>query len=408
MSGLVYRDPSRAVAWALSGFSHNLAWLIFASVVLASGYEKTGLGKRLALWLITRLGRHTLGLGYAVALADLLLSPITPSNTARSAGTIYPVIRNVPVIYGSRSGVTAQKMGAYLMYTAFASTCVTSSMFPTALAANLLAVGLIAQTIDESISWREWALGFLPVGITLLALMRLLLYVIYRPESRRTSEAPAWAAAELKRMGRMSVLELAMAGSMLTVITLWIGGSRYTDATTAAILGVVFLVARSIVSWDDVLGNKQAWSLLVWFSTLVTLASGLGQVKFVDWVAATIEPHFARLPWWLAIAFIVGTFYLTHYLFATASGHATALLPVFLAVAVALPRLTPKAWGLVLSYTLGLMGILTPYATGPSPIYYTCGYIRKRDFWVYGSVLGGLFLSIYLLVGIPWLLWRQP
>src|SRR3989442_1093256 len=31
MSGLVYKNPSQAINWALSGFSNNLAWLIFAS-----------------------------------------------------------------------------------------------------------------------------------------------------------------------------------------------------------------------------------------------------------------------------------------------------------------------------------------------------------------------------------------
>ncbi len=408
MSGLVYKNPSQAINWALSGFSNNLAWLIFASIVLASGYQKTGLGKRIALWLITRLGKHTLGLGYAVALADLALAPVTPSNTARSAGTIYPVICNVPGLYGSHPGPTGRKLGAYLMYTAFAATCVTSSMFPTAFAANLLAVGLISQTMGVSISWQDWFLGFLPAGVVLLALVPALLYVIYPPQIKRAPDVPAWAAAELARMGRMSIMETMMLTSMVIVVALWIGGSRYTDATTAAILGVVFLVARSVVSWDDVLGNKQAWSILVWFSTLVTLASGLVQVKFVDWLARSIEPHFASFPLVLAVVFIVGTFYFLHYLFATASGHATALLPVFLAVAVTLPRLSPKTWALALAYTLGLMGILTPYATGPSPIYYSCGYIAKRDFWKYGTLVGAIFLLVYLLIGVPWLLWREP
>lgn len=408
LSGLVYKNPSQAINWALSGFSNNLAWLIFASIVLASGYEKTGLGKRIALWLITRLGKNTLGLGYAVALADLALAPVTPSNTARSAGTIYPVICNVPGLYGSHPGPTSRRLGSYLMYTAFAATCVTSSMFPTALAANLLAVGLISQTMSVSISWGDWFLGFLPAGTALLALIPALLYVIYPPEIKHAPDAPAWAAKELARMGRMSIMEIMMLGSVVIVISLWVAGSRYTDATTAAILGVVFLVARSVVSWDDVLGNKQAWSILVWFATLVTLASGLVQVKFVDWLAGSIEPHFSRFPLVLAAVFIVTTFYFLHYLFSTSSGHATALLPVFLSVAVTLPQLSPKAWGLALAYTLGLMGILTPYATGPSPIYYACGYIGKREFWVYGTVLGVVFLLVYLGVGLPWLLWRQP
>jgi L-tartrate/succinate antiporter len=43
--------------------------------------------------LVKWLGKRTLGLGYAVALADL--APFTLSNTARSGGTIFPVIKNI-------------------------------------------------------------------------------------------------------------------------------------------------------------------------------------------------------------------------------------------------------------------------------------------------------------------------
>ena len=50
------------------------------------------------------MGRSTLGLGYAVMLADLLIAPFTPSNTGRSAGVIFPIIRGIPGIYGSRPG----------------------------------------------------------------------------------------------------------------------------------------------------------------------------------------------------------------------------------------------------------------------------------------------------------------
>ena len=86
------------------------------------------------------MGRSTLGLGYAVMLADLLLAPFTPSNTGRSAGVIYPILRGIPALYGSQPGPTARRVGGYLMWTAFASTAVTSSLFLTALAPNLLAV----------------------------------------------------------------------------------------------------------------------------------------------------------------------------------------------------------------------------------------------------------------------------
>jgi L-tartrate/succinate antiporter len=80
---------------------------------------------------------------------------------------------------------------------------------------------------------------------------------------------------------------------------------------------------------------------------------------------------------------------------------------VFLAVAVKVPGLSPTAWGLLLRYTLGMMGILTPCATGPAPIYYGTGYVKGKDFWVLGLVFGLLFFLIYILVGVPWMLFLK-
>jgi L-tartrate/succinate antiporter len=48
------------------------------------------------------------------------------------------------------------------------------------------------------------------------------------------------------------------------------------------------------------------------------------------------------------------------------------------------------------------MGILTPYATGPSPVYFGCGYISRRDFWVLGLVFGVIFLAVLLVIGVPY------
>jgi L-tartrate/succinate antiporter len=97
VAGLVYQNPSDAIKWALGGFSNSTVWLIFAAYMFAVAYIKTGLGKRMALLFIKALGKRTLGLGYAVAFADLVLAPFTPSNTARSGGTIYPIIVNIPI-----------------------------------------------------------------------------------------------------------------------------------------------------------------------------------------------------------------------------------------------------------------------------------------------------------------------
>jgi L-tartrate/succinate antiporter len=50
------------------------------------------------------------------------------------------------------------------------------------------------------------------------------------------------------------------------------------------------------------------------------------------------------------------------------------------------------------------MGILTPYATGPAPIYFGSGYITRKEFWTLGSVFGAIYLLLLLGIGIPYLL----
>ena len=90
--------------------------------MFALGYENTGLGTRIALVLVRAMGRRTLTPGYASAAADALRAPFTPSNTARSAGTIYPVIRNLPALYESLpDDPSARRMGSCVMWVAIAA-----------------------------------------------------------------------------------------------------------------------------------------------------------------------------------------------------------------------------------------------------------------------------------------------
>jgi L-tartrate/succinate antiporter len=402
--GLVRSTPAASAQWALSGFGNTIVWLIFAAFMFTVGYAQTGLGRRVALHLVRTLGHRTLGLGYAVALADLVFAPFTPSATARSAGTIYPVIRHIPELYGSRPGDgTSRLLGGYLLYTALAISFVTSSMFITALAPNALAISIIEQTIKVRISWVDWVRGFAPVGLTLLAIVPLVLYRIYPPVIRSAPEVPRWAAEQLQLMGPMTRREMALFGLIALALSLWIGAANYLDPALTAVFIVLLMVVCGVVSWDDVIGQKEAWNVLIWFGTLVTLAAGLAEVGFVAWLAKAVAPAFTGLNLYAAILALVATFFFLHYFFASITAHTATLLPVFLATAISIPDLSPTRWALLLGYSLGLMGILTFYASGQSAIYYASGFISRRDFWVLGFVLGAIYITTYLLIAVPWL-----
>jgi L-tartrate/succinate antiporter len=402
--GLVRETPAQSAQWALSGFGNATVWLIFAGYMFTLGYTQTGLGRRIALHLVRVLGHRTLGLGYAIALADLALAPFTASATARSAGTLFPIVRQIPELYASRPyDGTARRLGAYLLYSALVSSFITSSMFITALAPNTLAITIMRQTAGVTVSWLDWFIGFAPVGLTLLAVTPLLLYTIYPPEIRTAPEAPRWAADQLEAMGPMSRRELTLLVLVSGALALWIGAIHYLEPALTAMLVVLLMVMCRVVSWNDVLQHAQAWNILVWFATMVTLAGGLADTKFVAWVAQSLAPALEGVDLTTAIVAVVGVYFLLHYFFASITAHTASLLPVFLAMAVTIPGLSATQWALLLAYPLGLMGVLTTYTAGHNPIYYGSGYISRQAFWVLGLVLGAFFFATYLVIAVPWL-----
>lgn len=398
-----FKPAAEAIKWGLSGFSNTTVWLIFAAFMFALGYDKSGLGKRIALMLVKLMGKKTLTLGYAVTIADTIIAPFTPSNTARSGGTIYPVIRNLPGLYDSKpNDPSARRMGSYLMWTAISATCITSTLFLTGLAPNPLAVELVRKTANVDITWMQWFTAMAPFGIIMLLVLPLIGYVLYPPEVKGGPEVPAWAAKELEKQGGMSRREILLAVLVLIALSLWIGGGKFIDATTVAVGVVALLVIFGVVTWEDILANKQAWNVLVWFGTLVALAAGLAQVGFVKWLAQTIGAHMTGFSPLAAMIVLTLVFFFLHYMFASITAHVTALLPVMLAVGSAIPGINMTNFAMLLCGTLGIMGILTPYATGPSPVYYGSGYLPSGDYWRLGAIFGVIYIVAYLGIGLAW------
>jgi len=400
-----FKPADAALTWALSGFSNATVWLIFGAFMFALGYEKTGLGKRIALLLVKKMGRRTLTLGYAISIADTVLAPFTPSNTARSGGTIYPVIRNLPLLYDSKpNDASERKIGSYVMWVAIAATCVTSSLFLTGLAPNLLAIELVKKTVSVEFTWMQWFVSFAPVGIVLLIAIPLLTYWLYPPDIKESNEVPVWAGQELAKLGHLSSKEITLAVLVMIALALWIFGGAYINATSVALVVIALMLVTRVVTWDDIIKNSPAWNTLVWFATLVALADGLNKVGFVKWFAESVAHHMGGFAPTTAMVLLVALFFFTHYMFASVTAHVTAVLPVMLAIGSTIPGMPMPQYALLLCLTLGIMGVITPFATGPSPVYYGSGYLPARDYWRLGTIFGLIFLGVFLAIGVPWVM----
>ena len=145
-----------------------------------------------------------------------------------------------------------------------------------------------------------------------------------------------------------------------------------------SLIVIALMVITGVVSWNDVIGNRQGWNVLVWFATLVAMADGLNQVGFLAWLAQRSAAGLAGWPAVTIAVVLIALFFVLHYLFASTTAHATAVLPAFLAAIVAVPGMPVRAVVLTMLYSVGLMGVLTPYATGPAPVWFSAGYIASE------------------------------
>ena len=155
-----FKAGKEALKWGLAGFSSTTVWLVFGAFIFALGYEATGLGRRIALFLVKFMGKRTLTLGYAVVIIDILLAPFTPSNTARTGGTVFPVVKNLPPLFDSfPNDPSSRRIGGYLMWMMVVGTSISSSMFVTGAAPNVLGIEFVGKIAGVHISWMQWFLG---------------------------------------------------------------------------------------------------------------------------------------------------------------------------------------------------------------------------------------------------------
>jgi L-tartrate/succinate antiporter len=397
-----FNAASEAIKWALSGFASSTVWLVGAAFMFALGYKKTGLGRRIALVLVKALGRSSLSLGYATTFADTILAPFTPSNTARSAGTLFPVVVNLPPIYESKPhDPSARKIGGYVMWTTFAASCITSTLFMTACAPNFLALEFIRKILHVEITYRQWITASAPFAIPLLLALPVLVYWIYPPEIKRSPEVPKWAAGELNKMGSMSVHEIILTILVLIAIALWVAGGDYVDAATAAFIVVSFMLMAGIITWEDMAKNDSAWTTIALLALLVTMADGLARSGFIKWFAVFVANHVGGLSPTVMIVALVSVYFFSHYMFASLTAHTSAMLPVVLAVGMGIKGLPLDKFALALALTTGVMAVITPYATGAALPYYNSGYITPPEFWRLGTIFGLIFLAALLCIGVP-------
>lgn len=389
---------------AVQGFGNNSIWLIAMAFFISRGFVKTGLGRRIALQFVKLFGKKTLGLAYSLVGVDLILAPATPSNTARAGGIMFPIIKSLSESFGSspKDG-TERKMGAFLIFTEFQGNLITAAMFLTAMAGNPLAQNLAEKTAHVHITWMNWFLAALVPGLVSLIVVPFIIYKMYPPTVKETPNAKQWAENELANMGPISIAEKFMTGIFIVALALWVTGSFiHVDATLTAFIALALLLLTGVLTWKDILNETGAWNTLVWFSVLVLMADQLNQLGFIPWLSQLIAHSLHGLSWPIVIVLLILFFFYSHYLFASATAHVTAMYAALLGVAVAAGA-PPLFSALILGFFGNLLASTTHYSSGPAPILYGSGYITQKRWWTMNIVLGFVYFIIWIGLGSLWM-----
>ncbi|WP_028357585.1 DASS family sodium-coupled anion symporter [Brackiella oedipodis] len=413
ITGVTSDKPSQAMNDALSSLSNPLIWLIGVAVMISHGLSKTGLGTRLSYMTIAIWGKTTLGLGYSLAFAELVLAPVTPSNTARGGGTIHPIMKSIANNFESHPNDDSRnKIGKYLALVNYQANPISSAMFITATAPNPLVVNLIADATGSQIhlSWLTWATAMFIPGVIAMALMPLIIYLYQKPEIKKTPNASIMAKQGLQEMGPIKRDEWVMIGVFALMLFLWadipamIFGDAYkVNPTATAFLGLSLLLLFGVLTWDDVLKQKSAWDTIIWFGALVMLATLLNKSGILGVATDQLTKSITGMGLgWMSSCLILLLIYLySHYMFASTTAHITAMFTMFYSAGVFL-QAPPYFWALLMAAASSLMMSITHYATGTAPIVYNSGYTTLGEWWKTGFIVSVSNLLIFVFIGGLW------
>lgn len=387
---------------ALAGYSDPIVWLVLAAFFMSRGMIKTGLGRRIALLFIRALGRHSLGLGYALVSTDMLLAMVIPSNAARAGGIIFPVARSLADAYDSKPGETARRLGAFLMTLIYQCDVIVCAMFLTGQASNVLIAKFAKQVTGIELSYARWAIAAIVPGLLSLIIVPLVLYRIFPPEVKHTPAAATFAQSELQRMGSMKAAEKLMLVVFALVAGLWMTSALHEiNYAAVALLGICLLLLSGVLNWQDLISERGAWDVFIWYGGLVRMAGALGETGITRRFAESAASFTVGWKWWAALALLLLVYFYAHYGFASITAHATAMYIPFLVVILAAGA-PPYLAVLSLAYFSNLDASLTHFGTTPAPIYFGAGYVTQRTWWILGLIVSLITIPIWVIFGFTW------
>ncbi|HIA12448.1 MAG TPA: DASS family sodium-coupled anion symporter [Rhodospirillales bacterium] len=404
MMGLVFLSASQTITIkeALVGYGDTTVWLVVSAFLIAGAVSRTGLGTRIALVLVSMMGKSSVGLAYSLCGSELILGPVVPSNTARGGGILAPIMQSLATAMGSTPDKEPKKIGEYLTLVGAHANLITAAMFLTGMAANPLVAKAAQDVLNVDFDWATWALGAIVPGLTGLALLPWFIKWLAPPQIKDTTAAYEKSKTDLAAMGGWSRGEKIMGWVFVLLIVLWSTKALHGLHTTlVAWIGVCVLLLTNTEKWSDMVENSKAWDTLIWLGGLLTMANMLKAYGFIAWFADNIGGMIQGIDGMTVAIVLALVYFYSMYMFSMLTAHIAAMVAAFFALSLGAgaPVMVSVA---LLAYFSNLCACTTYYSTGPVVIYFGLGYVESKKWFATGFLVSLFHMAIWLGLGSLW------
>lgn len=275
----------------LKGFASTAFCLVAAAMFLAVAMTKTGLDKRIALVILSKLGAKSNRVVIGVILCGFILSFFVPSTTARVACL-------VPIVMGMIKAFDVplkSKFAGMLMITVAQVDSVWNVGIKTAAAQNMVAVNFISSQLGVDISWLDWFVAAAPFSLLMSICLYKLMMHLMPPEIDEIKGGKETVARLLKEMGKVSVDEMKLLVISIFLLIFWTTEKKLhpidTSTTTMVAVTLLLLPKIGVMSWNDVV-HKVNWGTVLLFGVGISLGTALLSTKAATWMANEIVVGF--------------------------------------------------------------------------------------------------------------------
>lgn len=395
------------LAMGLKGFSSTAFCLVGAALFLAAAMTKTGLDKRIALTVLSKLGTKSNHVVIGVICCGFILSFFVPSTTARVACL-------VPIVLGmiSAFGVPLKsRFAGMLMITVAQVDSVWNVGIKTAAAQNMVAVNFIRTQLGVDISWMDWFIAAAPFAILMSFALYHVMMFLMPPEIKEIPGGKETVKNLLADMGKITTNEIKLLVISICLLILWTTEKKLhvidTSTTTMVAITLLMLPKIGVMQWNEVV-NKINWGTVVLFGVGISLGSALLSTKAATWLANVIVSTFdlADSTTLTVLAIMALFLIIVHMGFASAAGLASAIIPIIISVLQQLktPGVNVIGMTMILQYVVSF-GFILPVNAPQNMIAYGTNTFEVRDFVRSGIPLTLIGFALIMLLGSTYWKW---